>query len=1018
MARITTHASSQVLVDLALTRIAEQVERWPERRFFLIVPDASKADIERRYLERFQERGLLMAEVLSFKRLAFRLFAEAGGLGVRRLSPSGRAILISNILLTNTLAFERLSNFRSRPGYAIQLAALLDEFARHAVDATALQNAADDAPDRRASMRFRDLATLCQLVETRRREDGFVDSSEDARRLVALLESNVDQRLDFLRKTTVLVVDQGEQMPFSASDLAILKALDTRVDRLEIFLSDGDDASYAHARRALSQVRALMPVSVEAYEHPVPPPTPLRYLRLTSSVADEAAFVAGEIRRLLQDGVKRREIAIGMCDEASSDQLAETLRKFEVPTFMDEASDISWTPFTRLMVALLNISSHIDSLSEVMRLLESPLLGFSRETTDRFENVCLAEGWTRLPRMLDAPLPDVRRDRAAVVLCRRFLTIVADLGRRLREQVTGAAKVDVIETFWAAWPALFDRIEEDIKTDGAANRVQQATAHARSVNEWQNVLAECRTILADARISQAHFVDMVTAAILGMELRQIPAGIDRVRVGPLRQIVHYPTRFLFVTGVSADTYPLSSHGASFLTIEERQRLASMVSGFPDGREDDRLAALALDRLVRHNASDALYFTTPDAETNLPPTLERDGQLRRSTQQPDEPGIHWNHPDEAVDRLRRLPPEARSSAAVQRFQAALKRRGVKADPPPQSDVHTATEHLQLDTTLLANVLMQRPVTSISPIQVYNSCPYRFYTTSLLRLMERLSATPDAAIQGIFMHDVLFHALAGLRERLQGVPPAARHAIIRQWRLALQDGGQRRLEADLMAQGGARVLGRRGNDMRVTRRLSPAIAENLDRIAAHYTAHGALPVALEYRFSPQNGNALTIDVDGTPIAFAGVIDRIDRYPDGTDVLVDYKRGKHPFDRKAFDAGLDIQLPFYQNAWTRLDPAHRIKGFYYQTLQPYGEEMGYAPPVLDQGQHDSVVAKRLITDPTMAEQAVTMAVDTLRQIQSGEMMALPCSTNATNDPCRYCAHRVACRLDPYGNRRKGGA
>ena len=98
MAAILTHESEQVLLDHALSEITERVERWPDRRVFLIVPESSKADVERRYLERDASGGLLMAEVLSFKRLAFRLFAEAGGLGVKRLSATGRAVLILSLI--------------------------------------------------------------------------------------------------------------------------------------------------------------------------------------------------------------------------------------------------------------------------------------------------------------------------------------------------------------------------------------------------------------------------------------------------------------------------------------------------------------------------------------------------------------------------------------------------------------------------------------------------------------------------------------------------------------------------------------------------------------------------------------------------------------------------------------------------------------------------------------------------------------------------------------------------------
>ena len=1015
MAAILTHESEQVLLDHALSEITERVERWPDRRVFLIVPESSKADVERRYLERDASGGLLMAEVLSFKRLAFRLFAEAGGLGVKRLSATGRAVLIGRLLLTGKARFNRFDRLRQKPGFAFQLSALWEEFSRFMVDEKALLDAAASEKEPRARARFEDLATLWTMVEDARRNEGFVDAATDSQRLIELLQNEQNRHLDFLSHTSVYVAGFGELTPFSATEISILSALNARVAQLTVLLPAGQGASYLHAARSLERLAGQLAAEIRPLRTASPMPPQHKYLVYASSVEDEARFVAGEIRRLLTEtDLKRRDIAVGLADPESSRILADTLRAFDVPAFIDEASSVKWTPFARLMDAVLKISQRQDDLDQVMRLLSNPLSGIERALTDRVENFCLSRGIKRLSGLLDTTrLPDDERDQAAIAACLPLLRAVDALGAALREARSGAAKVMLLQEFLRGQPDLFDRIEADIARDFADDYTLQATAMARSVNEWQEKLAEAAEILGDERISQAHFCSLLSESIFQLEVKQIPVGIDRVRVAPLRQIVHYPSRVLFVTGVVAGTYPLKDTGTTFLTVEERKHLADLVSGFPNGSDDHRLSGAAIDRKVRTLPSLSLYFICPEGkDAPLPAGLEEKG-WQTFVLEEQVPGMHWNHPEEIRRRLPRLTAEARQSAAVKLWLQAFRAAGHEVTDEAMTAHFTAAETAILDPEILEKALARRFVASVSLLQLFNRCPYQFYASALLGLEERDIGVPDAAVQGSFLHNVLHASVEMLLNILETTPEEKRAKAIDDWLDALERGGQQAIEAKMMVEGRARSLAFPGNDVRVVSRLSPAIRENLERIRTLYVEDGARPVALEYRFTKDSPEAVSVNVGDHEYRFSGVIDRIDRYPDGSDVLIDYKRGTHAFRPADFEAGVDIQLPFYQNAWQKLDPAHRVSGFYYQTLQPYERDSGFAPPVSDPDAHLKHVAKEMQRDEAMAERAIEIAAETLQAIESGEVSAMPYVPRNNSEPCRFCAYRVACRLDPLTGR-----
>ena len=77
-------------------KIKEEVEK--ESKVYMITPEQFSFTQEKKLLETFEEGAVIDAEVLTFKRMAYRVNTEVGGLTKTNLSKAGKAILISHIL--------------------------------------------------------------------------------------------------------------------------------------------------------------------------------------------------------------------------------------------------------------------------------------------------------------------------------------------------------------------------------------------------------------------------------------------------------------------------------------------------------------------------------------------------------------------------------------------------------------------------------------------------------------------------------------------------------------------------------------------------------------------------------------------------------------------------------------------------------------------------------------------------------------------------------------------------------
>ena len=72
--------------------------RQNDRKIYIITPEQFSFTLEQKLLEVSEHAAVLQAEVLTFKRMAYRILNEVGGTTKTMLTESGRSMLLSHIL--------------------------------------------------------------------------------------------------------------------------------------------------------------------------------------------------------------------------------------------------------------------------------------------------------------------------------------------------------------------------------------------------------------------------------------------------------------------------------------------------------------------------------------------------------------------------------------------------------------------------------------------------------------------------------------------------------------------------------------------------------------------------------------------------------------------------------------------------------------------------------------------------------------------------------------------------------
>ncbi|NLC83908.1 MAG: hypothetical protein GX749_02385, partial [Ruminococcaceae bacterium] len=148
--RLLFSPDSEALTTYCLAELRALTFSFPEQRAFYIVPEQNKVQMERAYLEKTDTSGLMMAEVISFRRLAHRLLDETGLLPRQSIDAFGRQMLLFRVLKENSSRLHSFGHLAERSGFLKEVDAVVGDLKRHSITSAQLFEASTAASEAKA----------------------------------------------------------------------------------------------------------------------------------------------------------------------------------------------------------------------------------------------------------------------------------------------------------------------------------------------------------------------------------------------------------------------------------------------------------------------------------------------------------------------------------------------------------------------------------------------------------------------------------------------------------------------------------------------------------------------------------------------------------------------------------------------------------------------------------------------------------------------------------------------------
>ena len=123
------HVTAEILRD-----VSRDSALWPNQRGLIIVPENRKLTIERSYLLDHRDNHLMMAEVLSFNRLAMRILSEVGLFNQLTLNAELSAMIIRRIMYEHAAELSVYGGLRYNRYFLQELNGVINELVSHNVN--------------------------------------------------------------------------------------------------------------------------------------------------------------------------------------------------------------------------------------------------------------------------------------------------------------------------------------------------------------------------------------------------------------------------------------------------------------------------------------------------------------------------------------------------------------------------------------------------------------------------------------------------------------------------------------------------------------------------------------------------------------------------------------------------------------------------------------------------------------------------------------------------------------------
>lgn len=990
--------------------IIKEAKERTNQQYVILVPDQYTMQAKRDFVNQSPQKGMLNVDVLSFGRLAHRVFEETGQSNRMLLDDTGKNFVLKKIARKQEGNLKVLRNNLNKIGYMDEVKSVISELTQYGVGEEALSQAAKALGTENAlSYKLQDFALLYREFYAYL-EEKYITSEE----MLSVLCQVIFQSA-FL-KDSVIVLDGFTG--FTPVQMKVLRELALHCEKIYVSVLAGAHTNlfvYEHPYQlyALSKqmVTGLLQLAretgievepeVRMEAHPsyrLREKKALSYLQqhlFTYGAApyeeeqneialygardarEEMGFVAQEIRKLVRQRKYRyREIGVIVSDMDTYQKAIEgAFRTYDLPVFMDSKRSILLNGLVEYIRSLLEMVEQNFAYTSVFRYLRTGLTEFTEEEVDRMENYVLARGirgykkwaepWTvRTGFFTEEDVAELEGLRSRFMERRQEVFGVLKSRNKTVYQVTLA-----LHNFFVQ-----EQLQQKMKTSQewfeAEGELVLAREYAQIYRIVMDLFDKFVELLGEERISMKEYCELLDAGLAQARVGTVPPGMDQIVVGDIERTRLPEVKVLFLVGMSDAYIPGNLGEGGLLSDADRSTLAKRGVTLAPGAKEKLYVQRFYLHMHMSKPSELLYLTycrmKGEKDTMRPSYVI--GNLRQLfpklelQEVPQDPLLMEQTAESGLSYVIRglREEELRQSPMWKEWY-----RWYQNQPEWQEKIEqilTAAFLEKPEGTLgkeLAQQLYGKILkNSVTRLETFTSCAYAHFVEYGLDLREREEYEFRSLDFGTMFHRALELYAKKLKAREQSWTEISE---------PLQEQIVGESIAETLEQYASSIISETARDGYVKNRLARMMKRTIWAMTNQLRSGEFVPVAYEVAFGKETGlSVCNLELEeGNRMILRGKIDRIDicEQEDAVYVKVtDYKTGSKLFDISDLYQGLQMQLATYMLVALDMEQKRYPKkeilpaGIFYYRIQdplvPDGDEAAVSKAIMEKLCPDGMV------------------------------------------------------------------
>jgi ATP-dependent helicase/nuclease subunit B len=603
-------------------------EKHPDRNFIIVVPEQASLQVQEAIVALHPRHAVSNIDILTFNRLAFKVFSDCGAKTRETLDDYGKIMLLRLVTIEQKGDLEVLSRGISKTGMLEELKSVISELAQYNISPDVLAKKAEELTAHPPlQKKLRDLARIYRAFM-----EAVHEKREIAEERIARL-AGVIGKWPGARRTTIAF---DGFTGFTAPQYEVLRALLGICPEVIVGVTAGSGELLSGAdpgandwiqdnkdESALFRMSSVMAAelkrlalmeSVEYTEKTIPDNGPFApeilflekhlyrtekavYPRENTAVRlvkarkrkDEVAWVLHEIMKgIREDGLRPRDFAVIAGDlQGDREEIEEQFSEAGIPCFIDMQKPLGEDPLVRFLQDALRVTASKFDFDPLISFAKNPIVirlvekkAGSGDSFSAFERIAEVENFARARGFhyrsqyegeWSAKGRQFYESRFPVINETKDILFsgLIQFDDRMNKAVSVSDRIEAVRTLLSDYDA-----EETLKDLAEAFRGENElrNEYLRVYEKILTDLGRFEDIFEEKALDQEMFSAVLQTGLQSLVMGHVPPTKDRVVIGDLRRTRLRDIRRLFVIGANEGVLPMDHAGGGLLSDYDREIL--------------------------------------------------------------------------------------------------------------------------------------------------------------------------------------------------------------------------------------------------------------------------------------------------------------------------------------------------------------------------------------------------------------------------------------------------------------